>query len=181
MNDEIQIADERDIPEEDMLLLMDGEDAFQCIDFNKMPRRADADAIWRAIAAGVLPDTKTVKWAKWVAQAIVKDVLDNRCPSEQRKDHALKAIKISGHGNPYAEEEDKSFEHLAFAFFLSKAIGRLGSTKDQLKLSQEIRKLKMKGFFRGKTEAAVRKHFERWRKQSLLKIRRLDEIKMDKK
>ena len=62
----------------------------------KMPLRADADAIWRAIAAGLLNSDDTVRWAQLVAVDVVEHVINDSSQQESRPERALNAIKLNG-------------------------------------------------------------------------------------
>jgi hypothetical protein len=181
MTDDILFAEERDIPEEEMRLLIAAKEALDRLDFERMPLRSDADVIWRAIAANVLCDESVSLWARWVAQAVVRDVIDNDCPSYQRKDHALKAIKLSGRGASYKPEQEACFELMAFEYFLSRGIKKIKPDTHSLNLSKEIRTQKKRGFFDGKSEEAVRKEFLKWMKKKTFERTRNSKSNFDMK
>jgi hypothetical protein len=91
-----------------------------------MPKREQVDLIWRAIAEGLLPEKETVLWSQWIAAYIVRFVVDDTSGQEIRAKRAQKAIKVSGRGVPYSDDEGYLrkflYEHNAWER-LSKALG----------------------------------------------------------
>ena len=71
----------------------------------KTPPRAGVEAIWRAIAhGGLLSDEDTAKWAKFVAEDLVKNVIDETKEPHRRPYRAAAALKIVGHAEKNIEE-----------------------------------------------------------------------------
>jgi len=85
----------------------------------KTPPRAGVEAIWRAIAhGGLLSDEDTAKWAKFVAEDVVKNVIDETKERHRRPNRAAAALKIVGH----AEKNSEEYEELQRLLFLSALI-----------------------------------------------------------
>jgi hypothetical protein len=100
---------EHEIPEDELKLRMNAETALRQVftrdEPTKMPSRAQSDSIWRAIAAGVLSDASTARWASWVGKDIVANVIDSDCSAQEKPRQALRAIKLSGKAAPRGDEE----------------------------------------------------------------------------
>lgn len=130
MNDRLiepdQAISEDEIPEAELELLINAETAVREIfsrgEPKKMPSRAQADSIWRAIAAGVLSDASAAKWARWVAKDVVANVIEDTSDQHCRPERALKALKISGKG---AKKIDQELETATIFLRLSNSLSKL--------------------------------------------------------
>lgn len=79
-------------PDQDERLALD---ALRHFDWSsRRPSRGEVDTIWRAIAGGLLSDEDTARWARLIAQDVVKYVIADT--SSDRSERALKALKLSG-------------------------------------------------------------------------------------
>ena len=85
----------------------------------KTPPREGVEAIWRAIDhGGLLSDEDTAKWAKFVAEDVVKNVIDETKEPNRRPYRAAAALKIVGH----AEKNIEEYEELKWLLFRSAVI-----------------------------------------------------------
>ena len=99
-------------------LLIDAHSALSCIESNKMPTRRQSEAAWRAIKEGLLVDEDVLRWASFIATAVVEDVIDCDCSAQDKSHHALRAIKICG----IVAEVDIMLEIEAVYWSLSKSL-----------------------------------------------------------
>lgn len=112
-----------------------------------IPLREETDAVWRAIAKGIMADEDTVLWAQWIASHIVKFVIDDPSEPENRPKRALKAIKLSGSGAKHSPEILE--EDLMYAFFqLKNAVKKVkGNPQEKLRATQFAKQLKTMGHY----------------------------------
>jgi hypothetical protein len=81
---------------EELELLLDAQDALRCIENNEMPTRRQSEAAWRAVKEGLLTNDEVLRWASFIATAVVEEVIDSDCSAQDKPHHALRAIKIVG-------------------------------------------------------------------------------------
>jgi hypothetical protein len=82
-------------------LALEALDALREFDPSKCNQRGPIDTIWRAIAAGVLSDEDTARWARIVAVDVVKHVIDDKDVPEDRPRRALSALQLSSRGGDH--------------------------------------------------------------------------------
>ena len=140
----------------------------------KTPPRAGVEAIWRAIAhGGLLSGEDTAKWAKFVAEDVVKNVIDETKEPHRRPNRAAAALKIVGHAENNIEELEE-LRNILWAFTELK-IG-LSDPRTPLELKQKIKdvlssdrppptqfakELVARGFFKGISLKKAAKRTER--------------------
>jgi len=108
----------RGIEEGEEQLLISACEALTSIERDGKRPRALVDLVWRAIAANILDDADTARWARRIAKDVVANILDDK--SFDRDDRALKALGLFGQGQDYAPvvtamEQILAFENLAKA------------------------------------------------------------------
>jgi hypothetical protein len=151
--------------DEEVRLLMDAVFALRsfCLSDPKSRRRGRVDAIWRAIAAGILVDKDAALWAKIVATDVVKNVIDKKDNAEDRPKRALAALKLSG------REERHYSDLMALQGFL--AIRRIPSllcgTYHAPESPAELAKtLKEQGYFKGLSDRQAADVIRKWRAEN---------------
>lgn len=121
--------------------------------------RGQAETIWRAIDANVLPDAEVSKWCRIVAKRIVNEVLGFDPTKTRKSDQAVQAIYLPGRASATfspAEEYDLAFLRLALAqdHLLKGRSGRI-SHYDLAK------RMKRRGHFKNKTLGAATEFLRR--------------------
>lgn len=98
--------------DDDAMLLDRARGALATIELDGKIRRDRVDPIWRAIAADLLNDEDTARWARRIAQNVVRHVLDDK--SQDRDDRALRALCLYGQGQRDELAERRLNEVLVF-------------------------------------------------------------------
>lgn len=108
---------------DDELLALDALEALRHIDWSsRKPSRGKVDVIWRAIAAGLLSDEDTARWARQIAKNVVKDVIEDT--SSDRPERALKALKLTGKTEAGFSEQIALRDALAYRRLTSALTGK---------------------------------------------------------
>ncbi len=146
--------------EEEVELLLDAVSALRSFSRSnpRTLRRSRVDAIWRAVAAGILSDEDAARWAKIVAEDVVKNVIDKKNPPEDRPKRALAALQLSG-------REQKLCSGLrlldsAMQVIEPEAHGRNRARQSPAKQAKALMKW---GHFEGGTEKQAADKIRKWR------------------
>ncbi len=113
--------------------------------------RGDVDLIWRAIAANLLNDRDTARWARRIAREVVSNVIDDVGRSEDRPKRALRALRIIGSRDTNFDELEALKDEIANEKYLN-GIGRaLGLLKDRQKVKFSdldlLERMRARGFY----------------------------------
>lgn len=121
-------------------------------------RRGRVDAIWRAIDAGIMSDEDAARWAKIVAEDVVKNVINKKDEPENRPKRALAALQLSGR----EERHGSDWQVLESAI---QVIGRLehGGHYVPQSPAQLAKTLKAWGYFDGLTDRQAADKVRKWR------------------
>jgi len=85
--------------------------ALKAVERDGKKGRGPVDLIWRAIADDDLSDEDTARWARSIAQQVVKNVIDDKSGSPgERARRALQALRLYGpEDEPYRERQVLEF------------------------------------------------------------------------
>lgn len=146
--------------EEEIELLLDAVSALRSFSPSnpESRRRGRVDAIWRAIAAGILVDEDAAQWAKIVARDVVENVIDTKDDPEDRPKRALAALKLSG------REERHYSDLLALKGFVAmRRIHSLLRDTHHAESPAELAKaLKKQGYFKHLSERQAADVVRKW-------------------
>lgn len=118
--------------EEDEELLFRAREALTAIERDGKRLRARVDLIWRAIAADLLNNADTAKWARRVAKEVVDEVMLSS--PEDRPKRALRALNIIG----VEDKNLKEAEALKRIFDAEKYLNMFGRLHGLLKDEQKV-------------------------------------------
>lgn len=115
--------------------------------------REQAEAIWRAIAADILPDMEVSNWCHVVAKRIVKGVLGFDSTETRKSDQAVKAIFLPGRApTALAPDEAQDLALLRLALALEHLSKRRSGKLSHYDLAK---RMKFRGHFKGKSLGAA--------------------------
>lgn len=146
-------------------LLFGALEALKAVENEGSSRRADVDLIWKAIAADLLNDEDTARWARRIAVDIVSNVINDSSSPEDRPKRALRALKIIG-------PEDKNNDAMSALMWIIEtekylnALGRIqGLLVDEqyVKFSDNdlLERMRAKGFYSDLSTGNALKRLER--------------------
>ena len=126
------------------------------LDKDQVSQRGPIDEIWRRIAEGKMSDAAAAAWALTIAERVIRDVIDDRKPPEERPKRALKALGFFGvidknYKEREALEQFCSFDQLASALDLRK-----GRASRQEKLIW----MRSQGFYEGVSDSAAKQRID---------------------
>ena len=149
------------LDEED--LLIGATDALQMVPDEPSKRinvnRQQAELIWRAIAADILPDAEVSKWCRLVAKRIVVDVLKPDPTRLRKSGGAVEAIYLQGRAPVRLEtKEDADLVSVMLSAALETWLGKRKGRMSYLEIAQ---KMQDRGHFKDKTPNAVAEFLRR--------------------
>ena len=121
--------------------------------------RGPIDTIWRAIAAGVLSDEDTARWARIVAADVVKHVIDDKDVPEERPRRALSALQLSSRGGGHYIEETALKRMIRWEQYLSSLRGAEYAYPSPIEAAEMLRK---EGYFEGYTSRSITNRVGKW-------------------
>lgn len=147
-------------PPEDIKLLIEGVSALRSFSPSnpESRRRGRVDAIWRAVAAGILFDEDAARWAKIVAEDVVKNVIDKKDEPENRPKRALAALQLSGR----EERHCSDWQVLESAIQVIERWAHGGHYTAQSP-AQRAKALREWGYFDGLTDRQAADKVRKWR------------------
>jgi hypothetical protein len=121
------------------------------LDEGQVPQRGPIDEIWRRIAEGKLSEAAAAAWALTIAERVVRDVIDDRNPAEERPKRALKALGFFGAIDKNYKERDAleiliTFDRLAF---------NLGLQRRRMTRKKKLTWMRAQGFYEGVPDHAA--------------------------
>jgi hypothetical protein len=140
-------------------LALEALDALRDFDPLKTQKRGPVDTIWRAIAAGVLSDEDTARWARIVAADVVKNVIDNKEVPEERPRRALSALQLSGQADEHFIEKSDLERMISWEQYLSSLRGEDYAYPSPIKAAEMLRK---EGYFEGYTNRNITNRVGKW-------------------
>ena len=155
------------LSEEDEELLFKAREALTAIERDGKRLRARVDLIWRAIAADLLNNMDTARWARRVAKEVVDEVM--LTSPEDRPKRALRALNIIGVEDKNLKESDA----LKRIFDAEKHLNMLGRLRGFLKDGQSvnltgleiIERMRAEGFYSRISDSNALKRLDRLREK----------------
>ena len=121
------------------------------LDDDQLPQRGPIDDIWRRIADGRISQAAASAWAVTIAERIVRDVIDDRNPPEERPKRALKALGFYGAIYKNFNERDALDMFLAFDL-LASSLERHGRRPTR---AEKLAWMRTQGFYKGVPDSAA--------------------------
>jgi hypothetical protein len=124
------------------------------LDKDEKSQRGPVDDIWRRIAKGTLSEAAAAAWAFTIADRVVRYVIDDRNPPEERPKRALKAMGFFGVIDKNYDERNAIEQFLVFDLLASKLHrnGRRATRREKLTW------MRAQGFYEGvKDNAAMQR------------------------
>jgi hypothetical protein len=145
------------MPPENEALLITATDALRSIR-DQPPEsikinRVQAEAIWRAIAADLMPDTEVSNWCRLVAKRIVSKVLGFDSTETRKSDQAVLAIFLPGRApTALAPDEAQDLALLRLATALEHLSKR---RRGNISPYDVAKRMKSRGHFKSKSLGAA--------------------------
>ncbi len=125
--------------------------------------REQAEAIWRAIAANILPDTEVSNWCRLVAKRVVTKVLGFDSTETRKSHQAVKAIFLPGRpSTALAPDEAQDLALLRLAVALEHLSQRHSGKISHYDVAK---RMKSRGHFKSKSLGAVAELLRRERQR----------------
>lgn len=140
-------------------LALEALDALREFDPLRINKRGPIDTIWRAIAAGVLSDEDTARWARIVAADVVKNVLDDKEVPEDRPRRALSALQLSSRGADHYIERKELERMMGWERFRAHLRGEAYVNRGP---AEAARMLSAEGHFEGLTIREMTNRVGKW-------------------
>jgi hypothetical protein len=121
------------------------------LDKDEKSQRGPVDDIWRRIAKGTLSEAAAAAWAFTIADRVVRYVIDDRNPPEERPKRALKAMGLFGVIDKSYEERNALEQFLGFDRLLSK----LHRHKRRATRKEKLTWMRARGFYEGVPDKAA--------------------------
>lgn len=140
-------------------LALEALDALREFDPAKHKKRGPIDTIWRAIAAGVLSDEDTARWARIVAADVVKNVIENKEMPEDRPRRALSALQLSGSADEHFIERSDLKRMISWEKYRSSLSGEAYTDPSPIEAAEMLRK---EGHFEGYATRSITNRVGKW-------------------
>lgn len=152
-----------EIPPTNEKLLIDATDALrstfsQNVEIPKVSR-GEAETIWRAIDADVLPDAEVNKWCRIVAKRVVEEVLGFDSTETRKSDQAVQAIFLPGRARTALAPEEA--RDLAWTMLSAALETWMGRRKRRISYLELAKKMQDRGYFKDRTTNAVAEFLRR--------------------
>ncbi len=121
------------------------------LDVGQVPQRGPVDEIWRRIAEGELSEAASAAWALTIAERVIRDVVDDRNPPEERGKRALKALGFFGVIDKNYKEREALNQFLAFERLPSKE----GPPRRRATRKEKLTWMREQGFYEGVSNRAA--------------------------
>jgi hypothetical protein len=146
-----------EIPPTHEELLIDATDALRSTfsQHEEIPKvtRGQAEVIWRAIDADVLPDAEVSKWCRLVAKRIVNEVLGFDPTKTRKSDQAVQAIYLPGRASAMLSPEE---EYDLVMFRLAVALEHWSIRRGgEISPGELAERMKSRGHFKDKSLGAA--------------------------
>ena len=126
------------------------------LDADEKPLRTPIDDIWRRIAQGGLSEAATAAWALTIAERVVRDVINDRNPPEERPKRALKALGFFGVIDKNYKEREALNQFLAFDRLSSK----LCPSRSRATREEKLTWMRAQGFYDGVPDSAAKQRID---------------------